>query len=141
MSKYATNERKPSKMFVKSLKGGGASSIYCSCGRMHYAPSNLYDSDDEDDYTGMLNSALEDQKKDPDGVVINYEDDFIFAKDIDGRTFVVDCPCNGLRKYEDFIWSNRDAIREYLKVRIEQEARWAEQEVLKNKLAGITGPI
>ena len=104
---------------------------------MHSAPSNLYDSDDEDDYTGMLNSALEDQKKDPEGVVINYEDDFIFCKDIDGRTFVVDCPCNGLRKYEDFIWDNRDAIREYLKVRIEQEARWAEQEVLLNKLAGI----
>ena len=124
-------------MFVDSLKGGGASSIYCNCGRMHYAPSNLYDSDDEDDYTDMLNDALAEQKKNPDGVVINYEDDFVFAKDIDGKTFVVDCPCNGLTKYENFIWDNRNAIREYLKVRVAQEALWAEQEVVKNKLAGI----
>ena len=124
-------------MFVDALKGGGSSSIYCNCGRMHYAPSNLYDSDDEDDYTNMLNDALAEQKKNPDGVVINYEDDFIYCKDIDGKTFVVDCPCNGLTKYENFIWSNRDSIRNYLKVRIAQEALWAEQEVVKNKLAGI----
>lgn len=135
--KYATSEKKPSRMFVDSLKGGGASSIYCNCGRMHYAPSNLYDSDDEDDYTGMLNSALEEQKKDPEGVVINYEDDFIFAKNIDGKTFVVDCPCNSLRRYEEFMWANRDAFREYLVKRINQEAIWAEQELVKNKLAGI----
>ena len=124
-------------MFVDALRGGGASSVYCACGRTHYAPSNLYNSEDEDDYTGMLNSALEEQKKDPEGVIIDYENDFIYAKDIDGRTFVVDCPCNGLTKYENFIWANRDSIREYLKVRIAQEAAWAEQEVVKNKLAGI----
>jgi hypothetical protein len=105
---------------------------------MHYAPSNLYDSDDEDDYMNMLNCALAEQKENPDGVVINYEDDFIHAKDLDGKTFVVDCPCNGLRKYEDWMWSNREIFREYFRVRVEQEAKWAEQEVLKNKLAGIT---
>lgn len=137
-NKYATNEKKPSKMFVNSLNsGGGSSSIHCSCGRQHYAPSNLYDSDDEDDYTAMLNVALEEKKKDPDGIIINYEDDFVYAKDIDGKTFVVDCPCNGLRKYEDWMWANREAFRDYLKVRIENEAKWAEAELLKNKLAGI----
>jgi hypothetical protein len=104
---------------------------------MHYAPNNLANSDDEDDYTNMLNDALAEQKKDPDGVVINYEDDFISSKELDGKIFVEDCPCSGLRKYEDFIWDNRDAIREYLQIRVVQEARWAEQEVLKNKLAGI----
>ena len=135
--KYSISENKPSEMFVSALKGGGASSVYCNCGRTHYAPSNLYDSDDEDDYTNMLNDALAEQKKNPDGVIINYEDDFVYAKDIDGRTFVVDCPCNGLTKYETWIWSNRDSIREYLKVRVAQEALWAEQEVVKNKLAGI----
>ena len=125
-------------MFIDSLSGSGSSEIYCNCGRTHYAPSNLYDSDDEDDYMGMLNAALEDQKKDPKGVIINYEDDFIYAKDIDGKTFVVDCPCNGLRKYEDWIWFNRNPIRNYLKVRIEQELKWAEQEMTLNKLAGIS---
>ena len=135
--KYSTAEDKPSQMFVDALRGGGASCVHCNCGRTHYAPSNLYDSDDEDDYTNALNDALAEQKKNPEGVVINYEDDFIFAKDIDGKTFVVDCPCNGLTKYENFIWANRDSVREYLKVRVAQEALWAEQEVVKNKLAGI----
>lgn len=136
--KYAVNERKPSKMFLRSLQGGGSSSIYCNCGRTHYAPGNLYNSDDEEDYTSMLNDALAEQKKDPEGVVIDYEDDFVYSKELDGKVFVVDCPCNGLRKYEDWIWSNRDSIRDYYKVRVKQEAEWAEQEVLKNKLAGIS---
>lgn len=126
-------------MFVDALSGGGASSINCNCGRTHYAPSNLYDSDDEDDYTNMLNDALAEQKKNPEGVVINYEDDFIHAKDIDGKTFVVDCPCNGLTRYETWIWSNRKSIRDYLKVRVEQEFKWAEEEMTLNKLAGLTG--
>jgi hypothetical protein len=137
--KYAVNEKKPSKMFLNSLPGGGASTIFCNCGRTHYAPSNLADSDDESDYENMLNDALEEQKKDPDGVVIELEDSFIRAHDLGGKTFVDDCPCNGLRKYEDWIWNNRSIIREYLKVRVEQEAKWAEQELILNKLAGITG--
>jgi hypothetical protein len=136
--KYAVNERKPSKMFLRSLRGGGSSSIYCNCGRMHYAPNNLSNSDDEDDYKNMLDSALAEQEKDPDGIVINFEDDFITCKELDGKTFVEDCPCNGLRKYEDWIWGNRDVIREYYQFRVKQEAEWAEQEVLKNKLAGIS---
>lgn len=137
MSKYAINEKKPSRMFLKALRGGGSSSVNCNCGRTHYAPSNLYDSDDEEDYDNMLKDCLEEQRKDPDGVVIDYENDFIEAKDIDSKTFVVDCPCNGLRRYEEWIWNNRDTIRDYLKIRVEQEAKWAEQEVVLNKLAGI----
>lgn len=135
--KYAVNERKPSKMFQRCLPGGGSSSIYCNCGRMHYAPGNLSNSDDENDYQNMLDCALEEQKADPDGIIIEYEDDFIRAHDLGSKTFVEDCPCNGLRKYEDWIWGNREVIREYLRFRAEQEAKWAEQEVLKNKLAGI----
>lgn len=137
MNKYAVSEKKPSRMFLKSLRGGGASSVHCNCGRTHYAPSNLYNSDDKEDYDNMLKDCLEEQRKYPEGVVIDYENDFIEAKDIDGRTFVVDCPCNGLRKYEEWIWNNRHIIRDYLKLRVEQEAKWAEQEVVLNKLAGI----
>lgn len=133
-AKYAISEKKPSKMFVNSLSGGGSSLIYCNCGRQHYAPNNYHD---EEDYSAMVNDALEEQKTDPDGTIINYEDDFVYAKEIDGKTFVLDCPCNGLRKYEEWIWGNRDTIRDYYKVRAEQEHRWAEQEILKNKLAGI----
>ena len=133
----AKNEKKPSRMFVDALRGGGASSVYCMCGRQHYAPENLLDSEDETDYPNMLADVMAEQEKDPDGVIIHRDTDFVYAKDIGDRTYVVDCPCNGLRKYEEFIWENRDSIRTYLKARVEQEARWAEQELIKNKLAGL----
>ena len=137
MSKYETNETKPSEMFIRALSGGGgSSSINCNCGRTHYAPSNLYHSEDESDYNDMLNDALAEQKNDPEGVVINLEDDFVYAKDIDNKTFVVDCPCNGLRRYEDWIWNNRNPIRDYIKLRVDQELRWAEEEKSINKLKG-----
>lgn len=135
--KYPTSEKKPSNMFLDSLSGGGTSSIICSCGRMHYATNDSYDCDEEDDSQSMLDCALEEQKKDPDGVIINFKDDFVHTKEIDNKIFVVDCPCNGLRRYEEWMWNNRNTFREYFVKRVNQEAIWAEQEKVKNKLAGI----
>lgn len=135
--KYPVNEKKPSKMFVRSLEGGGSSQADCHCGRRHYAPGNLRNSCEDDDEQNMINICLEEQKADPDGIIIEYEDDFIYYKELSGSLFVVDCPCNGLRRYEDFIWNNRNPIRDYYKDRVVQEARWAEQELVRNKLAGI----
>lgn len=134
---YARTDVKPSEWFIDALPGGGGSSVYCNCGRQHYAPENLLDSDDENDYAHMLADALEEKQKDPDGVIIHTETEFVYAKDIDNKTFVVDCPCNGLRKYEDWIWNHKDLIRDYLKDRVEQEYRWAEEQLTLNKLAGI----
>ena len=134
---YPRTDVKPSEFFIDALNGGGSSSVYCACGRQHYAPENLLASSDEDDYKSMLEDVTEEKRKDPDGVVIHTDTDFVYAKDIDNRTFVVDCPCNGLRKYEDWIWNNKDVIRDYLKDRIEQEYRWAEEQLTLNKLAGI----
>ena len=135
--KYATSDKEPSEIFVSALSGGGGSSIYCNCGRIHYAPCNLLHSDDESDYQNMLDDVEAEKKENPDGVIINYEDSFVRGRDIDGRTFVDGCPCNGLRKYEDWIWNHRNAIRDYLKARIDQEYHWAQQELTRNKLAGL----
>lgn len=134
---YETNERKPSEWFVEALQGGGSSSIYCNCGRMHYAPENLMDSEDETDYPNMLADVTEEKRKDPDGIIIHTNADFVYCKEIDGKVFAVDCPCNGLTRYEDFIWANRNSIRRYLKARTDQENQWAQEELTLNKLAGI----
>lgn len=140
--KYLISDKKPSKMFLRSLKGGGSHDAYCSCGRQHYCPdsNSLYDGDggdDEGDRIQYLANALQEKEKDPEGVVIHYDEDFVATKDIDGKTFVEECPCNDLRRYEEWVWNNRDIIREYLCSRVKQEAIWAEQEMIKNKLAGI----
>jgi hypothetical protein len=124
-------------MFIRSAHGGGGSSVHCNCGRDHYAPSNLQDSDEPEDYQSMVDSCEAEQEANPDGVVIDYESDFIHYSEIDGNTFVDGCPCNGLRRYEDFIWNNRNVIREYYRIRIDQELKWAEQEAVLNKLSGI----
>jgi len=50
--------------------------------------------------------------------------------------FVDDCPCNGITRYETFIWNERATIREYLKNRVDQEYQWAQEEKTLNVLAG-----
>lgn len=144
--KYATNEKKPSDIFLDSLKGGGSHYMVCGyCGRTHYCPEsdNFYHNDgdrvdEEDAYKYYLEEALAEQKKDPDGVVIHYNVDCVMTKDLNGMAFVLECPCNGLAKYEDFIWHSKNDIRNYLKNRIEQEFEWAQQQLNINKLMGIS---
>ena len=94
--------------------GGGGPYVYCSCGKDHSLPPDL--SDDE------------------------YESaDCFYYIELDGMLFVFDCEgCKvKLRRYENFIWNNKDTIRRYLKIRIDQEKAWAEQQHLLNVLSGI----
>lgn len=141
--KYSVSDKTPSEIFVDSLPGGGSHYMTCGyCGRDHYCPdsSSIYRGDDEDDkgdYEYYLQEALWAQKEDPDGVIIHYDEDFVAAKDLAGITFVLECPCNGLAKYEDFVWNNRNVIRRYLQDRIEHEYELAEAERTFNKLANI----
>lgn len=94
--------------------GGGGPWVHCSCGKDHSVPC-----DDEDDYD-------------------NSEDCFEYIE-LDGQLFVYGCEgCEKkLLKYEHFIWQNRDMIRRYLKLRIDQEKAWADQEKMLNDIAGI----
>ena len=93
--------------------GGAGPFVYCSCGKEHTLP---YDEDGDFDSSDMF--------------------EYI---EVDGQQFVYDC--DGCRtklvKYENFIWQNRDTIRRYLKIRIDQEKAWADQEHLLNTLADI----
>lgn len=144
---YRTDPEAPSEMFVNALSGYGVGSdqLECGwCGRMHYCPDTSYDPpdyedlDNDEDCRKRFNEyCIEEQRKDPNGVILHYDCDSISAQEMNGIMFVYGCPCNGLTRYEKFIWNERDTIRNYLKVRIEQEAEWAEQELTKNKLAGI----
>jgi hypothetical protein len=142
---YRKDNDKPSDMFVDSIGFGvGSADMECGwCDRMHLCPDTDYDppdySDDssiEDDRQRFREYCEEEYKKNPDGVVLHYDCDGISGKQINGINFVVDCPCNGMSRFEKFIWNERDTIREYLKRRIKQEYDWAEQEKTRNILAG-----
>lgn len=105
----------------------------CRCGITHYAADSryLYEYDGEE---------IPDETDEGDFPVKHHHDcDSVGHFEFLGQNFVYGCDgCSKyLRRYEDFIWAERDTIRNYLKIRIEQEKNWAEQEHLKNILAGI----
>ena len=135
---YRTDSEKPSDMFVNAMSGHGIGSPDLTCGwcdRLHLCPDASCYRDEEDG--SWREYCNEEKKNNPEGVILHYDCDGISAQEFNGIMFVWGCPCNGLTRYEKFIWNERDTIRNYLKVRIEQEAEWAEQELTKNKLAGI----
>lgn len=110
------DEDKASGMMWDAGLGGGGPWVHCSCGKDHTLP---------DDVT-------EEQYERGDYASIEYIN-------LDGQQFVHDCKgCEKkLARYENFIWENRDHIRRYLKIRIDQEKAWADQEKLLNDLARI----
>lgn len=140
------SDTKPSDMFINALSGYGVGSdnLECGwCGRTHLCPDTDYNHYDDDECSAEESMfryrqyCEEEFKKYPDKIVLHYDVDCISAQEMNGIMFVLDCPCNGLYRYENFIWEQKDTIRKYLKVRIEQEYEWAEQQLTLNKLAGI----
>lgn len=103
-----------SEMMWDAGLGGAGPYVYCSCGKEHSLDPDLT----EEEY--------------------NQADSFEYIE-LDGQVFVYDCEgCSKkLKKYEDFIWANRNTIRRYLKTRIDQEKAWADQEKLLNTIAGL----
>jgi len=147
MTNPKDTKEKPSDMFIDSLSGFGVGSdnLECGwCGREHLCPDTDYNHYDDDECSAEESKfryrqyCEEEHKKRPDEVVLHYEVDGINAREMNGIMFVLDCPCNGLYRYENFIWTHKDTIRNYLKVRIETEHRWAEEQLTLNKLAGIS---
>ena len=129
------NAETPSNTFISSLSDTyGKSEIRCDCGKNHIA----YENCDDDSYRDYISAEKD---SDPDNVIIHHNDDFIHGTIIAGRTFVIGCQCNGLKRYENFIWETRDTIRKYLKNRIILEKQRAEEEYIINLMCGINENI
>lgn len=110
MTQYTKgSDGEASDMMWDACMGGGGPWVHCSCGIDHSR------TDEEFDELGGF------------GYV-----------ELGGLVFVHGCDgCSDrLSKYESFIWENRNSIRRYLKIRIDQEKAWADQEHLLNILAG-----
>ena len=139
---YRKDDTPPSDMFLDAMSemGGGSDEVECGwCGRTHFAPdAEWHERDDDDQGKGWKEYCEDSHKKNPDGVVLHYDCDGISYREFNGINFVLTCPCNGLTRYENFIWGHKDTIRNYLKVRIEHEYQLAQQQLTLNKLAGIS---
>lgn len=113
LSQYTTpKDGTASGMIWDAALGGKGPWVHCSCGLDHSVSDEEY----EESNCGFKYIEL------------------------DGQTFVYDCEgCSKkLRRYEDFIWKNRNTIRRYLRIRVNQEKAWADQEKMLNDIAGIT---
>lgn len=111
-----------SDLFMDLVCNQGTPSATCQlCGRSHFASgSGSYNSDEE------IQRWRESAEKEPDKWCEVSEDGLAFGH-INGIQVVYDCPCHKLRKYEDFIWSHRSLIINYIRQRTANELAEAQR--------------
>lgn len=114
----------PSETFENAVRKAGSLVVDCElCGRTHFATLETAHFDE-----GELDDLVAKAKKDPDKYVQDPSYDSVPWGTVDGKQAVIGCPCNGLRRYEDFIWGNRFVIAEYLRNRSAEAAERAGRE-------------
>lgn len=102
----------------------GTSDSTCElCGRRLFGGSGTIGYED-----GELEDLRQKAKAEPDKYHEFDGDDGVSEGLIDGKRFIFGCPCNRLRRYEDFVWAHRRQIIEYLKKRIGERLQHAQQE-------------
>lgn len=112
---------KPSEYFANAIVRAGSVAIDCElCGRTHFATSREYYYDE-----GELEELRAKAKEEPDKYLEWADRDSIGWGHINGQQAVIDCPCNKLKDCEDWIWSHRYLIKDYLLARTEAEAKAA----------------
>lgn len=130
------SDKTTSEMFWDSQERSyGGFYVECRCGHQHYA----VDSDYRYQYDAEDSTIPEETNEGIFRVHHHGNCDSISYHEFIGQTFVWGCKsCSEyLRKYEDFIWAERETIRNYLKIRVNQEKTWADHEHLMNTLSGI----
>ena len=145
--KYKKDDKAPTELFldaVQSQGGHGSYEMECGwCDRLHLCPDIDWGNYEDElrDAKNFHEYAWNAYRENPEGVVLHDNCDAISGSVVNGINFVLTCPCNGLARYETFIWEHRNMIRTFLKDRIDQESQFAEQEKTLNKLSGIDKKI
>ncbi len=110
---------KVSEEFIAAFCHGGSIVATCACGKTYFSGCSESNFD-----TGEYEDLCSRHKKEPDKC-IELDLSHISVVNFGGNQYVVDCDCDGLAKYEAFIWRRRDEIIEYLKNRIANEYKLA----------------
>lgn len=117
--------------FRSAFGGFGSIVMDCNCGRTHF---------EDNDHAGTwAEGELEDLRAKAEANPDKYigSDYSVSGVQVNGRTFVADCQCNGAEPFEVFIWNHRGQIMRYLQDRIaeEKKTRDAEDESIKRVIA------
>lgn len=116
MKKQKDHNEEPSEIFLRALEESGirhgACRLQCGfCGRVHFDYYGNWDWED-----GELEELIELSEKKPDEyVACDYTPTVVT---IDSRDAVIGCPCNHLRKFEDWMWEHRDIMLTYYKEKV-----------------------
>lgn len=109
-------EKPPTDMFQNCITDGGTPVATCGfCGRTHFALDGYFDE-------GELEDLLQKQKDEPEWY-LSFDCGSIPIGELAGTIALYGCPCNALRRYENFIITERDKIVEYLKRRTEEHRK------------------
>lgn len=123
--------KEPSEEFLQALEhshsGGGCRADCQFCGRITYDSSGIWDWDE-----GELEDLNKRNDEDSDKVIaVDYAVPIAY---LDGKQYVIGCPCNSGRKYEDWIWNHRDLIAEYFNLRTKRILDESKREVKLNRV-------
>jgi len=100
--------KEPSDEFMDAVRSGSSIRRVCSlCGRTCFEDDPTAGDWEKDE----LEELRENAEKYPDKYVALPR---VETGVIDGKDVVVNCPCNNLRKYEDWIWAHRHIIARYI---------------------------
>lgn len=115
----------PSKEFEDSIRHAGSLVTTCEfCGRTYFCTW------EHGDYEkGELEELRTLAKKEPNKYIEITDANAQSWGYIDGKQFVIGCPCNSARKYEDWILEHRYLIADYFKDRAERLKKKLEHEV------------
>lgn len=123
----------PSIEFMNAFTCCGTPVATCGfCGRTIFGSGRDMDE-------GEIETLRLSAKTDPDRYVEDSQSDSIAVGEINGVLLVWGCPCNKARKYEDFIWSHRLTILDYLKRRTASDLERAQQtaDAIENLTSGV----
>ena len=125
MNKKPKPLKPPSKEFIDAIRHAGSLVITCEfCDRTYFCTWGNGDYEE-----GELEELRKQAEKDPDKYIEIHDDDATSWGHIDGKQFVINCPCNSARKYEDWILDHRWVIAEYFKNRAKRLKKDLEREV------------
>lgn len=114
----------PSEIMEGAITMAGSIAITCElCDRTHFASGEpaFFDK-------GELAELRAKAEKEPEKYLEDAGSDSLSWGRIDGKQAVIGCPCNGLRRYEDFIWQNRHVIAKYLAARAKDQLAQAQHD-------------
>lgn len=113
----------PSHEFLTSFIDSGGLVVECDyCKRIFFGDRSVGDYE-KGEYEKLLALA----KKEPDKYFP--VDDMTSEARIDGKVYPRGCPCNAIRKHENFVWYYRRQIAQYLNVRAEREHKEAKEQL------------